>query len=314
MLKFFLRNHDWVNGIAEARDSLLAGKHRNDVIEQAINAIEDDRSIETVGPGGFPNFAGEMELDGAFMDGKGRMLGAIAAMKNIGRPVSVARKLMDVGLHTMLAGEGATEFALANGFTSSDILTPKMRQRWNLAVRPLHDEPGTIMEKVRGLNSFDLEDDLESRSSQAPFDSKDTALMIASDGNDISIGTSTSGWAGKHPGRVGDSPICGAGFYVDSRYGACGCTHMGEVAMRAATARLVVGAMSLGMPLSEAIAHAAKDLKTLSGGAGGGLVVHAVNQQGDYAVVSCNAGPVKFWFWNEKMPNPVLLDAEEWNH
>ncbi|MBK7748582.1 MAG: isoaspartyl peptidase/L-asparaginase [Candidatus Obscuribacter sp.] len=65
MLKFFLRNHDWVNGIAEARDSLLAGKHRNDVIEQAINAIEDDRSIETVGPGGFPNFAGEMELDGA---------------------------------------------------------------------------------------------------------------------------------------------------------------------------------------------------------------------------------------------------------
>ena len=303
--KFFLRNYEWGNGVEAARELLLSGKHRHDVLEMVLRSIEADETIETVGYGGYPNLLGEMELDAAFMDGNGRMLGAVAAIKHFVHPSSVARRLMESGLHTMLCGEGAESFAREHGFEPAETLSPLVKERWQNIVSPSIEKQkkATSLETVRQLKWPDL--------SGVQCSKKDTAVMIASDGNGLSVATSTSGWAAKHPGRVGDSPICGAGFYVDSKYGACICTHTGEVAMRAGTARNVVAQLASGKSVQDAVSLAVEDLSSLRGGHLGGLVIHAVDSFGEARVVGVNVEPsVKYWYWHEKLEAPRCIAAE----
>ena len=141
---------------------------------------------------------------------------------------------------------------------------------------------------------------------------RDTTVYLSADPDrGIHAATSTSGWAWKYPGRLGDSPIPGAGFYADSRYGAAACTHTGEMTMRCATSRTVVLAMKLGYSLGDAVKLAVEELSELSEGFLGGVVIHALDAQGNHEVVNFRCpGDIRYWLWTPDMPEPELRDAK----
>ena len=283
----------------EAAQELTKGKHRHDVLETAIRVIENDPTIDSVGWGGFPNLNGQMQLDGAFMDGNTRELGAVAALSNFTNPVSIARKLMEKGLHTMIAGADAEAFAREQGFSPSpDLLTQAQKETWEKNVRPLFENPQRpeMIELVRSLS--------------APKE-KDTVVMIAGDHQGLSCATSTSGWPYKLPGRVGDAPICGGGFYVDSRRGGCVCTFTGEMAMRAGTARYVVAQLERGASPEEAVYAGFKDVHALRDGLIDALAIYAVSAEGNaFAAVTGMKEPVSYWYWKEGMTVPEKRIAQ----
>ena len=140
---------------------------------------------------------------------------------------------------------------------------------------------------------------------------RDTIAMVVCDGDVISIATSTSGWPGKYPGRVGDSPIAGAGFYADSRFGASFCTHTGEITMRAGTTRYVVAQLEAGRSVHDAVDKAIDDVSKLQNGHIGELVVYAIDSQGRVRVVALNAeGAIGYWYWSEMLDKPQYCTAE----
>jgi N4-(beta-N-acetylglucosaminyl)-L-asparaginase len=163
------------------------------------------------------------------MNGPGHRAGAVAGLRNIRNPISVARKVMDHTRHVLLVGDGALEFARKMGFAEQNLLTDKARQRW--------------LDWRRKLNPDDNWLD----------GSHDTVTMLCLDARgDLAGACSTSGLAWKIPGRVGDSPIVGAGLYVDNEVGAAGATGVGELVLRTLASFTVVEAMRQGQPPHEA--------------------------------------------------------------
>jgi len=299
MRKFFLRVSDKEQGLEKAARDLCNGRSRDDVLEEAVRILEQDAADDSVGFGGFPNLLGVMELDGAFMDGDSRNVGAIAGVTNF-LPVRVARRLMEQGLHTFLLGAGAEIFARESGLESEPTLSEAQRQKWERDVKPLLDKRGhkSLMDIVRQM-AFPEERNL------------DTTIMIASDGKGLSAAASTSGWPYKHPGRAGDTPVVGAGLYVDSRYGGSCCTHTGEMSTRAGTARFVVAQMEIGESPREAVHAAIKDLSHLSGGLLQALVIHAIDRDGKPHVAAVNAKrPIFYQYWEEGLPKSERREAE----
>jgi L-asparaginase len=140
-----------------------------------------------------------------------------------------------------------------------------------------------------------------------------TVVFLGLDSNgDIAAGTSTSGWAQCYPGRLGDSPVIGAGLYADNRYGACGCTHVGEMTIRACTARSVVQYMKAGAGVREACLEAVRDLRSLKGGYLGPVIIHAIDRNGSPCVVS--TGPVvkglDYFCWGGGIGDAEMRRAE----
>jgi len=135
---------------------------------------------------------------------------------------------------------------------------------------------------------------------------RDTTVYLARDAaGHFASGASTSGWAWKYPGRLGDTPVIGAGSYADTRFGAAACTHTGEMTIRAGTARAIVLSLQLGMPLQEAVDRAVADLRDLRGGQLGAVVIHALDCAGGHRVVALNtASPIHYWLWLPGMPAP----------
>lgn len=299
MRRFFLRAFEKEQGLEEAVRDLSAGRHRDDVLEAAIRALEQDPAEDTVGYGGYPNVLGIMELDAAFMDGDSRNCGAVAGVTNF-LPVSVARRLMQQQLHTLLLGEGAEVFAYECDLKPESTLSNAQRELWERTIKPLLDARGerSLMDIVRTIPSPKKRN-------------LDTTVMIASDGNGLSGAASTSGWPYKHPGRVGDAPIIGAGLYVDSRYGGACCTFTGEMATRAGTARFVVAQMEAGKSVRSAVQAAIDDLLYLRGGRLRELVIHAVDCDGETYVVAINVQePVFYQYWSEELKQPEQRIAE----
>jgi L-asparaginase len=299
--KSFLRNAKWEIGIEEAARALLAGRHRHVVLENAIHAVEADESADTVGFGGFPNIAGEVELDAGFMNGDDRAVGTVAAIKHF-LPVRIARRVMESNLHTFLVSEGAERFARGCGLKEQETLSPAQKEKWQRNIKPQFDRcvPGALMNLVEEL----------ARPVKKDFD---TVVMIANDGNGLSAATSTSGWPYKFPGRVGDSPIAGAGFYVDSAWGGCVCTHTGEMSIRSGTAQRVVDSMEAGKSVQEAVDRAIDDLMRLRTGVLRGLCIHAIDREGKERVVALNIDspePVRYQYWREGMARPECRAAE----
>jgi len=139
----------------------------------------------------------------------------------------------------------------------------------------------------------------------------DTTVMIAGDGNGLSGAASTSGWPYKHPGRLGDAPIIGAGLYVDSRYGGACCTYTGEMATRAGTARFIVVQMKAGKSVHGAVEAAIEDLSHLRGGHLRELVIHAADREGTAYVAAVNVQePVFYQYWNEDLKQPEQRTAD----
>lgn len=207
-----------------ALEVFQAGGSVLDAVEQGIHVPEADPDNASVGLGGIPNAAGTVQLDACIMDGAGQRAGSVAAIEGVLHPISVARRVMDDTKHVMLAGEGARQFALEQGFKSVDLLTEQQRQKW-----------------------------VEWQEKQHKADNHDTIALLGIDAKGhIAGGCSTSGWGYKLPGRVGDSPIIGSGLYVDGRVGAAGATGLGENVMRYCASFLVVEYMRQGLHPQEA--------------------------------------------------------------
>lgn len=218
----------WRHGLAanEAAWKILSeGGRALDAVEAGVRESESDPSVSSVGFGGLPDASGQVTLDACIMDEKGDC-GSVAFLRDIENPISVARMVMEKTPHVMMVGDGAKKFALANGFKEKELLTDKSRAEWE---KWKAEHPDAI--KHWEIN----------------VENHDTIGLVAIDAQgNLSGACTTSGLAWKLPGRVGDSPIIGAGLYVDNEVGAASATGVGEAVIRAVGSFLVVELMRQG--------------------------------------------------------------------
>jgi len=238
---------------------LMGGGNPLDAVEKGVNAVEKDPDVMSVGYGGIPNAEGYVELDAAIVSGPNHKAGAVAGLRQISTPISVARKVMEETNSVLLAGDGALEFALRNGFQKVNLLTEKARQEW------LKRGSQGVKKKIQ--------------------DSHDTiGLVLLDSRKDIYAGCSTSGLAMKIPGRIGDSPIIGAGLYVDNEIGGAAATGTGEQIIMFCGSFLVVENMRRGMSPQEACEDALE--RMISRGQKRWVGLIALNKEGQYGAAS----------------------------
>lgn len=232
------------NAMETGWEILRNGGSAIDAVEKAANVIELDPEDVTVGYGGLPNERGVVQLDASFMDGKTYSAGAVACLENIKTPSSVARLVMQHTDHVLLVGAGALEFAKAWGFQEENLLTEKARKiwlRWKEELSPADDwgPPEHLQNLKKDLSYWQGFPEIEHHYG--------TTNVFAIDINgDIAGCTSTSGLSFKLNGRVGDSPIIGAGLYVDNEVGAAGSTGRGEDGIKACVSYYTVLKMKEG--------------------------------------------------------------------
>ncbi|MBD3224969.1 MAG: asparaginase [Caldithrix sp.] len=235
---------------AKAVEIINQGHDALDAVIAGVNIVEDDPQDHSVGYGGLPNENGVVQLDSCCMHGPTHNAGAVAALQHIKNPSKVARLVMERSDHVLLTGTGALNFAKAHGFKEESLLTDEARQIWLYWKESLSDKDNwftprnkeDIPEKVRQM--FNITGTI-------------TCLGLDIQGN-ISGVTTTSGLAFKLPGRVGDSPIIGAGLYVDNEVGACGSTGRGEENLKNLTCFLAVEEMRRGKTPQQACMIAVK--------------------------------------------------------
>lgn len=288
-------------GLPPAIGLLRDGGVALDVVEVAIRAVESNAEDHTVGLGGLPNLLGEVELDASIMDGRTLRAGAVGALRGYEHPISVARKVMEDLPHVLLAGEGAARFAAEMGFEERDLLTPEAERIWRerLEEELAEESAGSLRYRQRMRELARLAADPELAS--------ETVNVLVRDGHgDIACGVSTSGWAWKYPGRLGDSPIIGAGGYADNRYGAAACTGRGEMAICLSTARSVILYMKMGAKVEEACVEAMADFRALQDPYAGGINIRAIDRDGRPAGAS-NRKDRFLWYWRVSMDEPAKL-------
>ena len=225
-----------------------------DAVEVTCRAVESNEDDHGVGLGGIPNIMGEVTLDSSIMDGKTLAAGAVAHIKNYLHVITLARRVMEVSPHVLLVGDGAELFADQQGFKKTKLLTPYAEEFYNaFKEKRLHDLGPEFDVDIGYLREDEQDYDLNTWFERLEYHMRGTVNVMAWDINgDIANGVTTSGTYLKLPGRVGDSPIIGAGNYCDNRYGSACCTGTGELAIRNGTARAVVAYMKMGMSPTEA--------------------------------------------------------------
>lgn len=251
---------------AAAQVVLDQGKRALDVVEAGVRIPEADPNDTSVGYGGLPDRDGRVTLDACIMDENGNA-GSVTYLENIMHAISVARAVMEKTPHVMLSGEGAQKFALANGFKKENLLTPGSKAAWEKWLKTARYKPVINIER------------------------HDTIGMLAIDkAGNISGACTTSGLAFKMNGRVGDSPIIGAGLFVDNEIGGACATGLGELVMRTCGSFLVVELMRQGRTPQQACEEAAlrivrkQDYKDVQVG------FIAVNKQGETGAYSIHSG------------------------
>ena len=253
-----------ISCLERAMQILKAGGDTLDAVVAGVNIVEDDPDDNSVGYGGLPNEDCEVELDASVMHGPTRRAGAVASVKNIKNPSKVAKLVLERTDHLLIVGEGATRFALKHGFKREDLLTEESRKAWLAWRESLNpkDNWGPSWHKTAPASSRKI-----SQTNLTPDEiafnnwiaeilynrPTGTINCLAVDANgDISGVTTTSGLAWKIAGRVGDSPIIGAGCYVDNEVGSAGSTGRGEANILVSGAHLTVEFMRQGKPPREA--------------------------------------------------------------
>ena len=248
-------------GVKEAFQMLEQGKCGHEAIAKAVMAVEDDPRFTSVGYGGLPGRDGRVTLDAAFMDGRTLRYGGVIGVEHIQNPILAAIQLSKRKMNCLLAGPGAEDFALSAGLKLRDMRTENAIRRWREAIQK---EAGTS-EAYRG---------------------HDTVCVIAlDDSGDLCVGVSTSGLFMKVPGRIGDSPIIGSGFYCDARYGGAAATGLGEDIMRGCLAHDAVSLMRDGATAQEACDTALYRLRSRMrelDDADGGMSLIALNPEGQF--------------------------------
>jgi N4-(beta-N-acetylglucosaminyl)-L-asparaginase len=226
---------------AKAMEMLKQAVDPLDAVIAGVNIIELDPNDTSVGYGGLPNEDGVVELDASVMHGPTHRAGAVAAIRNIKTPSRVARLVMERTDHALLVGEGALRFAKAHGFKEEDLLTDRSREAWLKWKETISDRDFWLAPEPEETKKLDPE-------LRAWLHSYGTINCLAiNEKGDIAGVTTTSGRAYKLAGRVGDSPIIGAGLYVDNEVGAAGSTGRGEANIITSGSRTVVCFMEQGL-------------------------------------------------------------------
>ncbi len=257
-----IASHNGLKAAARAFELLRSGASPLDACVEGVTLIEDDPEELTVGYGGLPNEDGVVELDAAVMDGRLHRGGGVAALQRVRHAAKVARLVMQRTKRVLLAGEGALRFALANGFAEEDLLTERSRRMWlhwkrsrsrhDDWIEPAEDEQELDVQRWFEKHFYGLSApegaQLKSASSTGPPESTGTVHCAAINAHgDIACATSTSGHAFKIAGRIGDSPILGAGLYCDSEWGSCGSIGNGEANLENLSSFAAVELMRGGM-------------------------------------------------------------------
>ncbi len=283
---------------------LRGGGSALDAVEVCIRAVESNPNDHSVGLGGLPNVLGVVELDASIMDGRSLAAGAVAAVKGYEHPITIARKVMERLPHVLLVGDGAEQFAADIGEPQVNLLTEEAKAIYEGKLR----ENAHPMILAQNQRLRELVAKVAQQAETASEEFHGTVDVIAMDmhGN-IASGVSTSGWAWKYPGRVGDSPIIGAGNYADNRYGACACTGYGEMALRCSTAHSVIVYMKMGMSLEDAAREAMRDLKILTLPFEGRMNLVAIDRHGNHVGMTDQThGGATYIIQTEKMAAPEI--------
>jgi beta-aspartyl-peptidase (threonine type) len=288
-------------GILAAMEVLRNGGSAIDAVEAGIRLVESNPQDNTVGLGGIPNLLGQVELDASIMDGRTLAAGAVAALQGYEHPISIARKVMEELPHVLLAGSGAERFAAEMGFERRELLTEETREVWEDQLRKaMPEEVLANLQEEPALRHW-VKRVRESRQAGGTVN----FLAQDADGN-LCAGVSTSGQGWKYPGRVGDSPLIGAGNYADNRYGAAACTGLGEMAVLAGTARSVILYLKIGLSLEEAGRQAMEDLYPLASPYLGAMNIVALDKDGRHAAFS-NREERTYVYMTDEMDEPEEL-------
>jgi N4-(beta-N-acetylglucosaminyl)-L-asparaginase len=276
----------WNFGIEANKEAwkILSAKGRSlDAIEKGVQVPEGDPTENTVGLGGLPDREGKVTLDACIMD-ENANCGAVVCLEHIVHPISVARKVMEDTPHVMLVGDGALQFALEKGFQKENLLTKESEAAWKEWLKTSEYKP------------------------IANIENHDTIGMVAMDANDnISGGCTTSGMAYKMRGRVGDSPIIGAGLFVDNEIGAATSTGVGEEVIRIVGSHLVVELMRQGNSPQEACEIAVKRIVKNQPENSKNIQVGflAINKKGAYGAYALQKG-FTYAVYSPEIPNKLF--------
>ncbi|HEX4887982.1 MAG TPA: N(4)-(beta-N-acetylglucosaminyl)-L-asparaginase [Luteibaculaceae bacterium] len=274
-----------VQANAEAWKYLAGGSSALDAVEQGVRLIEADPNERSVGYGGRPDRDGRVTLDACIMDHQ-LNIGSVAALEFIKHPISVARAVMEKTPHVMLVGDGALQFALSQGFVKENLLTAESEAEWREWLKTAQYKPIVNIEN------------------------HDTIGMLAIDrSQNLSGCCTTSGMAFKMHGRVGDSPIIGAGLYVDNEVGAATATGHGEEMIRIAGSHLVVELMRQGRSPREACQEAVRRVAKKQGNRASEIQVGfiAMDNHGNHGAYCLQPG-FQFAVHDEK--GAVLYDCD----
>lgn len=232
-----------LQAVAKAAEMIGGGADALDAVIAGVNIVEADPSDHSVGLGGLPNERGVVELDASVMHGPTHKCGSVAALRNIVHPSRVAKLVLERTDHCMIVGQGALDFAKAHGFAEQELLTDEARKIWL-------DWKESMSDRDDWVSPPDKNGAGDKTGAAAPIGETFTygtinCCAVDAAGN-LSGVTTTSGLSFKIPGRVGDSPIIGAGLYVDNNVGAAGATGRGEAVIRNCGSYSVVSHMAAG--------------------------------------------------------------------
>ena len=255
-----------LDGVEKATEMLKNGGDAGDAIETAVKEVEDFPYYKSVGFGGLPNEEMEVELDAAYMDGDTLDIGAVAAIKDYANPVAIARRLSKEKVNNLLVGQGGEKYAHKAGFERKNMLTERAKIHYHNRIKEVREQ------EIK------------------PYTGHDTVGMVCLDTHGkMTSATSTSGLFMKKAGRVGDSPLAGSGFYVDSKVGGASATGLGEDIMKGCMSYEIVRLMKEGMHPQEACEKAVdmvnQELRERRGQAGD-ISVIAMNNQGQWGAAT----------------------------
>ena len=259
-----------------------AGADLRSTVEAGLIACELDEDLLAIGLGALPNAEGEIELDASMMDGANLAAGAVCAVRDIVPVISVARKVMEQTPHVMLAGDQARRFAIENGFVPQDLRRPVAQAKYE--------------EWRKTQSAFSASDYVHTARDAAGQHRGDTVTILAHEApGHVVAASSTSGLAWKLPGRVGDSPIIGAGIYADDEVGCAGATGLGEELWKAVASFRTTEAMRRGLTAQEACDETVLHMvRRQPGSTAVACVVLALRNDGDYGAAT-TAGEFVLW-------------------